>query len=263
MLSNVCSFSIQIGIHDKHTFFCGRITSTLQQSNCPLLWILELPLLLQHWHCHSADTRLVCLCFFHNVWKNGRFICLLSVRCQLARITFDHDFAYDLAFRVLPVSCHIQRESEVPSCCWSCVHRIYPSINCSNRRLFPSRQHIWCSAVWVCWLVRIWWLWCGDTATNRYFSQWGRVVSISVTHREHVRECFIILKQQCVLYDLFDELDQVAMDKLLDLKASQVQLAKDGLNLLTFSDIDMSPQSFSDRLLHFLQGLRLIPRDSL
>ncbi len=78
-----------------------------------------------------------------------------------------------------------------------------------------------------------------------------------------MRECFIILKQQCVLYDLFDELDQVAMDKLLDLKVSQVQLAKDGLNLLTFSDIDMSPQSFSDRLLHFLQGLRLIPRDSL
>ena len=75
--------------------------------------------------------------------------------------------------------------------------------------------------------------------------------------------CFIILKQQCVFYDLFDELDQVAMDKLLDLKVSQVQLAKDGLNLLTFSDIDMSPQSLSDRLLHFLQGLRLIPRDSL
>jgi hypothetical protein len=78
-----------------------------------------------------------------------------------------------------------------------------------------------------------------------------------------VREYFIIMKQQCVFYDLFDELDQVAMDKLLDLKASQVQLAKDGLNLLTFSDIDMSPQSLSDRLLHFLQGLRLIPRDSL
>jgi hypothetical protein len=78
-----------------------------------------------------------------------------------------------------------------------------------------------------------------------------------------VREYFIILKQQCIFYDLFDELDQVAMDKLLDLKASQVQLAKDGLNLLTFSDIDMSPQSLSDRLLHFLQGLRLIPRDSL
>ena len=57
--------------------------------------------------------------------------------------------------------------------------------------------------------------------------------------------------------------DQIPMNSLLDIKSAQVQLSKCDLSLLAYSDIDMSPESLADRLLHFLQGLAIIPRDSL
>jgi hypothetical protein len=53
------------------------------------------------------------------------------------------------------------------------------------------------------------------------------------------------------------------MSGLLNIKVAQVQLSKSGLNLLTFSDIDLSPQHLSDRLLHLMQRVYLIPRDFL
>jgi hypothetical protein len=81
------------------------------------------------------------------------------------------------------------------------------------------------------------------------------------------RECTRLLlglsqRVQHVLHISYSDC-QVSIERLLQIKIAQVQLAKSGMNLLTYSDIDMSPQSLPDRVLHFLQGLLFIPRDSL
>ena len=56
---------------------------------------------------------------------------------------------------------------------------------------------------------------------------------------------------------------KISIDGILAIKAAQVQLRKSGFELLTYSDIDLSPRSHVDHVLHFLQKASLVPKDSL